>query len=267
MLLRLLLDSSAITEAVQIVQSHLLKGQSPTYGPVTERLVEYGIARLCVEYGKHKGQIVEPLAFLSIMRWLQTQNYLNLQANLRLRLGHESARGSALEEVGILYLLRALRGGVCFSSVFDFQCTPSWANEMAHIVAHLDNVDVDVDVIGEARKNLGLSVVQFAGNIDDIMDWIDKDTASAILVPSDQFGPDIMARCHSSPSNETVLLMGQFKSYTVGNKASLAAKTTAEALTSLHPNHWFTQAVCYLVSLLSSSKNLVAAVPPTSETH
>lgn len=43
---RLEIDSRAVTEAVKIVQSHLLKGRSPTYGPVTARLVEYGIARL-----------------------------------------------------------------------------------------------------------------------------------------------------------------------------------------------------------------------------
>jgi hypothetical protein len=61
-------------------------------------------------------------------------------------------------------------------------------------------------------------------------------------------------RCHSAPSKETILLMGQFKSYKVGKKASLGAEMTANALTSLHPNHWFKQSVCYLVSLLSSSR-------------
>ena len=76
-----MVDSNAVMEAVQIVQSHLLKGPSPTYGPVTARLVEYGIARL---REGHKGQIVEPLAFLSLMRWLQRKNKLNLEANLRL---------------------------------------------------------------------------------------------------------------------------------------------------------------------------------------
>jgi hypothetical protein len=101
------------------VQSHLLKGQSPTYGPVTARLVEYGIARL---REGHKGQIVEPLAFLSLMRWLQGQGHLNLEANLRSRLGNESERGSAFEEVGNLYLLRALRNPVRFSTVFNFRC-------------------------------------------------------------------------------------------------------------------------------------------------
>jgi hypothetical protein len=150
----------------------------------------------------------------------------------------------------MLYLLRALCDGASFSSVFNFRFTPPWADETAHVVAHLDNVDVDVDVLGGAPKNPGLCVVESADNIDDIIEWIDKDTASALLIPGVLFGPDVMLRCRSSPSNETILLMGKFKSYTTGNKASLATETTAEALTSLHPNHWFEQAVCYLVSFV-----------------
>jgi hypothetical protein len=238
------------------VQSHLLKEQSPTYGPVTDRLVEYGIARLC-EW--RKGQIIEPLAFLSLMKWLETEEPLGIQAKLRLRLGNEPARGGAFEEVVNLCLLRALRYPVPFSTVFDFRCTPPWANEVAHIVARLDNVDVDVDVLGRAPKNPGLSVVHYASCIEDIIDWIDRlDTASVLLVANPLFGPDVMARCHSSSSNTTVpprkvLLMGQLKSYTVGNNTSLGANTVAEAITSLHRDHWFKQAVCYIVSLLSSS--------------
>jgi hypothetical protein len=125
---------------------------------------------------------------------------------------------------------------------------------MGNIIACLDNVDVDIDILGEAPKNPGLSVVQSAKNIQEVIDWINNDAAPAILIPGDQFGPDVMARCHSSPSNETVFLMGRFKSYyTVGKIDALAAKTTVEALNSLHPNHWFKQAVCYLV-LPSSSR-------------
>jgi hypothetical protein len=239
-------------EAVRIVQSHMLMGQSPTYGTVRHQLVEYGIARLREE---HKGEIVEPLAFLSVMKWLEKEHKLNLQANLR-RLGNQSSRGSALEEVAFLYLLRALRHPVPFTTVFDFkpECTPPWADEKAHIVARRDKKDVPVDVLGGAPENPGLSVAHYASDIEDIIGWIDElDTASVLLIPSQLFGPDVMVRCRSSPSNRDVLLMGQLKSYTVGNNASVDAKMVAGALASLHPDHWFKQAVCYLGSLLSSS--------------
>jgi hypothetical protein len=97
-------------------------------------------------------------------------------------------------------------------------------------------------------------VAHYASNIEDIIDWIDElDTASVLLIPSQLFSPDVMARCRSSLSNRNVLLMGQLKFNMVGNNASLGANTVAGALTSLHPDHWFKKAVCYLVSLLSSS--------------
>jgi hypothetical protein len=225
------------------MQSHLLKGQSPTYGPVTARLVEYGIARL---REGHEGEIVEPLAFLSLKRWLEGEGHLNIEANLRLRLGNKSERGSAFEEVGNLYLLRTLRDPVRFSTVFNFRCTLSWADEMVQIIGRLDK---DVDVLGGAPENPGLGVVHYAPSIEDTIDWLDKpDNASALLIPSCLFGPDVMARCRLSSSNTTVLLMGQFKSYTTGDKESLDAETVAKALTSLHSDHLFEQAVCYLAS-------------------
>ena len=122
---------------------------------------------------------------------------------------------------------------------------------MAHIIARLDEKDVavPVDVLGGAPENPGLSVVHYASSIEDTIDWIDEpDAASALLIPSDLFGPDVMARYRLPSSNTTVLLMGQFRSYTAGN---LDAETVVKALASLHPDHWFEQAVCYLVSLLS----------------
>jgi hypothetical protein len=89
-------------------------------------------------------------------------------------------------------------------------------------------------------------VVDYASSIEETIDWLDKpDNASALLIPSHLFGPDVMARCRSTSSNRTVLLMGQFKSYTSGNKESLNAETVVKALTSLQPDHWFKQAVCF----------------------
>ena len=46
------------------------------FGPVTARLVKYRIARL---RDNRNGEIVEPLAFLSLMQWLHGQGHLNLE--------------------------------------------------------------------------------------------------------------------------------------------------------------------------------------------
>jgi hypothetical protein len=239
-------DSVALQEAAQIVQSHLTKGATPTFGPVTARLVEYGIACLRTD---HKGQIIEPLAFLSLVKWLQTLDHANLEANIRSRLASQASRGDAYEELVILYLLRALRYPIPLSTIFDFRNTPIWLNDKAQIVGRLDGIDVAVDVLGDAPQNPGLGVVHYAADIKEVIRWLETpDVAPAVLITTHLFGPDVMIRC-SSQNNSTVasrniLLMGQLKSYTDGNKNSLNAVTTSHALTSLNQDHWFKQEVC-----------------------
>ena len=227
------------------------------FGPVTAQLVEYGIAHLC---RGREGQIVEPLAFLSLMRWLQSQDHTNLKANIRLQLDSQSSRGTAYEELIILYLLRTLRYPVPFSTIFNFHGTPPiWVDEMAQIVGRLNRTDLAVDVLGEAPQNLGLPVVHYAANVEDVLDWIETSAvAPAVLITSHLFGPDVMVRCRSSPLKSTVasrniLLIGQFKLYMDGNKESLDMGTISHALTSLNQDHWFKQMVCELALLLSSA--------------
>ena len=234
------------------MQSHLTQGKSPTFGPVTARLVEYGLAHLRVE---HKGHIVEPLAFLSLMRWLLNQDDANLQTNLESRLAFQDSRGPAYEELIILYLLRTLRYPVPFSAIFNFYNPPVWANDMVQIVGCLDGNSIAVDVLGPAPQNPGLSVV-YAADIDDVIRWIQTTTtAPAVLVATHLFGPDVIIRCSSPSLNSTDeprinFLIGQLKSYTQGNKESLDAGTTSHALTSLHPDQWFKKAVSHLAPLL-----------------
>jgi len=204
-------------------------------------LVEYGIAHL---REGHTGQIVEPLAFLSLMRWLEKTGHLN--ANLRVGLADQPSRGYTYEQVGVLYLLRVLCHPEPLTTIFDFEPPSSWTDKKYQIVARLNNDHVPVDVLGTHSQNPGLCVVTYASSIKEIIDWIDGvGTASAVLIPSQSFGPDVMVRCRSSPINDpssrSLILMGQFKSYTVGNKESLDAKTVTKALSSLHSDHWFRQ--------------------------
>jgi hypothetical protein len=155
-----------------------------------------------------------------------------------------------------LYLLRMLRYPVPFSTIFDFHSTPVWENDMAHIVGRLDGNDVPVDVLGDAPQNPGLGVVHYAASVEEVIHWIETPAVvPAVLVTSHLFGPDVMIRCSSSPSDSTVtstvLLMGQFKSFTDGNKESLDAGTISHGLTSLNRDHWFKQTVSQLASSLS----------------
>jgi hypothetical protein len=234
---------NACRRTAEIVQSHLTLGETPTFGPVPDKVVEYGVARL---RDGHKGHIIEPLAFLSVMKWLETRD-LGLKSNLYLRLGSEGSRGDAFEELVMLYLLRILRHPIPLSTIFDFHgARPEWADEPAQVVGRLEGINVPVDVHGEATENPGLGVVQYAESIQSILDWIENpDTAPAILVPSHLFGPDFMMRCKLANSDITIIIMAQLKSYLEGNKESLDAETLAEALTSLHEDHYFK--VCKIV--------------------
>lgn len=199
--------------------------------------VEYGIARLRVD-NDHEGQIIEPLAFLSLLKWLKNQPGINQRNIIRDRLSSESSRGSAYEEVVILFLLRRMGDKVPFSHIFDFHGTPpSWANEEAQVVGHLSGKFVPVDVLGDRPRNPSLGGVQYAKDMDGIIKWFENRTSTAVLVPTTDFGPDVLVRC--GDVNGDVILMGQAKSYLHGNKNFLDAETMRKALESLHPDHWF----------------------------
>ncbi|KAF8341836.1 hypothetical protein F5887DRAFT_1062436 [Amanita rubescens] len=224
---RLRLNSIATQETVRIVRSHLIKGESPHYGPVTAKLVEYGIARL----------------------------------HIRLRAGDGNSRGYAFENAMVLYLLRGLGTPVFLNTIFHFhpESTPSWVDEKAQIqvVARLGGNYIPVNIMGEAPQNPGPCIVHYAETIDDVINWIETlDPAPAILISSNLFGPDVLLKVklwsESTAKPRIVIVMAQLKSYTRGNKATLDAQTLSKALTSLHPEHWFKQLV---------------PTPTTSETH
>ncbi|KAF8326242.1 hypothetical protein F5887DRAFT_1144981 [Amanita rubescens] len=244
---RLRLDSFATQEVVRIVQSHLIKGESPNYGPVTAKLVEYGIACLRED---HDGQIVEPLAFLSAIQWFEAHDITKLSADIRLRAGDGNSRGYAFENAMVLYLLRGLGTPVFLNTIFHFvpKFTPSWADEKAQIqvVARLGGDYIPVNIMGEAPQNPGLCIVHYAETINDVINWIETlDPAPAILISSNLFGPDVLLKVklwsESTANPRIVIVMAQLKSYTRGNKATLDAQTLSKALTSLHPLHWFKQ--------------------------
>ncbi|KAF8512374.1 hypothetical protein BU17DRAFT_69263 [Hysterangium stoloniferum] len=227
-----------IQEVAAIVQSHLTKGSTPTFGPLTQKLVEYGIAHLRKNHENHHGEIMEPLAFLSIVKWLETQKDLCLEANLRRQLVYQHSRGYGFEELVILYLLRTFCHSTPLSSIFSFHgIAPVWADEKIRIVARLNGKEVRVDVLGNSPMNPALGVVDYAETIEEIIGWIEgSPTASTVLVTCHLFGPDMLIRGQNG-----IFFMCQAKSYLRGNQNELSADTIVRALHSLNPTHWFKQ--------------------------
>jgi hypothetical protein len=242
-------DPSALENAAMIVQSHLTRSAAPTLGLVTVRLVEYGIARL---RDKHHGQIIEPLAFVSLMKWLETQERDNILSNIRKRSGFQDSRAVAYEELVVLYLLRTMRYPIPLSTIFNFHGTaPVWADAFAQIVGRREGIDVPVDVLGGAPENPGLSAVHFTANPEEITHWVESpDTAPPILLATHLFSTDIMVRLKvywpmlPKPAIE-VLALAQCKSYTSGNIETLDAETLTKAVNSLNDDHWLKRMKVY----------------------
>jgi len=232
-------DEKALNEAALLVQSHLTRKQPPSFGPVAVEMVEYGIARLRDD--DHKGEIIEPLAFMSLLRWLENKELNNVLTKLRNKLAFQESRGVAYEELVVLYLLRRLRYPVPLSAIFNFHGTaPLWANVPVQIVGRLDGVIVPVDILGESPRNPRLGGVCVAANVEDVINWFVKPrTASPILLAPDLFGPDVIARVSTETMSKEIIVMGQAKSYTIGNNENLSAAVTSGALNSLDEDHWF----------------------------
>ena len=237
-------DPSDVREVAAIVQSHLIKKSTPTFGPLGHRHVEYGIAHL---RNDHQGEIIEPLAFLSIVRWLETQKDLCLENNLRHPLADTDYRGHAFEGLVILFLLRTFCRPTVLSSVFKFHGTvPKWADMMAQIAGCIKGEEVPVNVLEIPPRYPSLGVVYYADTIEDIIRWFKESPALSVLVPTHLFGPDIIIKCFGG-----LHLLGQVKPCLEGNINEINATTTADAINSLNPTKWFTTVVCRPGSLLS----------------
>jgi hypothetical protein len=203
-------DLSDIHDVAGLVQSHLTKGSTPTFGPLPHKHVEYGIAHL---RNDHRGEIVEPLVFVSIVTWLETQKDLCVETNLRHILAIQPFRGYAFEELVILFLLRTFSRPTALNSVFNFHGTvPEWADSETHLVGRLEDREVPVSVLDFPPRYPSLGVVYFADSIEDIIRWLKKSPAPSALVPNNLFGPDMIIKCHG------LLLMGQAKSFLNGKK-------------------------------------------------
>ena len=241
----LFVDQKTLDEVKAVVQSHIT-GNRPIFGPVNAKAVEYGIARFRED--DLKGHIVEPLAFLSLVTWLENSLHMDINTMIRSPLAYSSLRGSAFEELIILHLFRSFCRPVPLDAIFEFHgTTPSWRAGLAQIVGRVDGKYVPVRILSDDTwLNPKLAVVHYAENIKEVLDWLEvsgSPSAPAVLIPGNLSGPDIMAWVEIN--GRRVLLMGQMKSYLAGNVHSLDSETMVKAFQSLHPDHWFKSSVCF----------------------
>ena len=219
-----------------IVHSHSTKKEAPSYGPVSQRVVEYGIARLREDF---MGEIDEPLALFSLLRWFETQEGFQLANGLKQRLGDQEQRGLAFEELVILYITKIFRNPVRLDQVFEFHSSPpTWASEPAQLVHRVGtNKFEPVDLDSQSPHTPATGVTCYAEKAKDVICWL-TESRLGWCCPSNSFGPDLLMWLRFS-SGEVRLVMIQNKSYFSGNVDSLKANVVADALDSLTPGHWF----------------------------
>jgi hypothetical protein len=223
-----------------IVHSHMTKRGIPTYGPVTDRLVEYGVAQLRQDF---KGKISEPLALVSLVRWFQKQKGFGLENGIRVRLADPDSRGFAFEELMVVYITKKFRHPARLDEVFEFYGTPpAWASQSVQLVHRVGQNNFEpVDLDTQQPVTPGTGVAHYASNVSEVIQWLTESTLGWCL-PGILFGPDLMGWM-SSNSGDPLLVLFQDKSFLYGNKDSVEAKTAAKALRSLTSSNWFKQAV------------------------
>ncbi|KAK2462809.1 hypothetical protein APHAL10511_005200 [Amanita phalloides] len=165
-------DPNTLEEIRNIVQSHI-NGRKVTYGPVSTKAVEYGIAQLREDEKRgYEGHIVEPLPFLSLLFWLEKYHH-SLDTRIRHQEADGSSRGDAFEELIILHLLRSLCIPTPLNGIFDFHGEePVWSSQKAQLVGRVENTHVPISIPTRQALNPKISVAHCAEQIEDIVKWL-----------------------------------------------------------------------------------------------
>ena len=131
---------------------YILKGKTPSWPDRWQSLVQHGLAQFADEAEKHDlktnpppAQIKEPLALVSITRYLESHEY-SIDDHVRdvwRRALDDSGKGLGFENAVILAITRLLRDGkTTLQDVFRFYGEiPSWAHSTAQIVAQISAGD------------------------------------------------------------------------------------------------------------------------------
>lgn len=201
-----------------------------------EPLVEYGLAR----FVNKQAVIEEPLALVSIMRYLEKQG-LTVGGNIWSRF--QADKGTAFEELVLLAVTKLLQDGMRLNDVFQFHSsTPDWAYRTAQVVARNSGGSFErFDIISGQPWSPPHGIAFHAKRRKDVKQWLESGQNGWCL-PGTFMGPDLMVRLRLSDT-KVVLLAIQAKCHFTGNKETVAANVTADAIQSLIPHNFFASQV------------------------
>jgi hypothetical protein len=223
--------------------SFVTRGEYPMWYYKHAQLVEYGLAR----FTDDKVTIEEPLALVSIMRFFDACDK-TLEDNIERRL--QDNKGTAFEEVILVAITKLLQNKRKLNDIFEFHGEdPAWASRTAQIVARTRSRDFHpFDLVTGQPVRPSTGVAFCAQNPEDVRQWVTGEREAGWCVPGELMGPDIMTWLQLD-DGKLLLLAIQVKCYLSGNRDTVTAEVTKDAILSLVPARFFASVVCWQPSI------------------
>ena len=214
------------------------RGVYPIWYGEHEELVEYGLAR----FKSNSMTIEEPLALVGIIRFFDSHD-ITIQGNILRRL--QDNKGEAFEEFTLLAITNLLQGTRTLGDTFEFYGgNPTWAHCKGQVVAQAAPGEFrPFDIVTHAPTILSTGVAFCAKTPKDLKAWITGDHQAGWCVPGEDMGPDIMTWVQLEDGRRLLLIV-QVKCHLSGNKSTVTAETSADAIQSLVPARFFASSVC-----------------------
>ncbi|TCD60236.1 hypothetical protein EIP91_010518 [Steccherinum ochraceum] len=175
-----------------------------------------GTALACF-LGGDFGRVDEPLALLSLRRFLEERSILYFASHLADRMRDKAGRWQAFEDTIALYLGYALASGLRLDLIFDFAGNkPSWASDTGHLVACVKGATADSEstfVPFPAQDDIPHPQLALrSGSMAATQSWFDDPGGRAFLFPDSNFGPDCVALVRLE-SGKLAFFLLQMKNY------------------------------------------------------
>jgi len=177
------------------------------------------------------------LALVSLMRFFDARD-ITIEGRIRAHL--QDDQGTAFEEFVLIAMTKLLQNGRALKDIFEFYGRdPDWARCKAQVVSQrVPNDFRPFDNITHEPTIPSAGVAFCAKTPEDVKEWITGNHQAGWCVPGPRMGPDIMTWLQLDDGRH-LLLVVQVKCYLSGNRYTIPAEVTADAIRSLVPARFF----------------------------
>jgi hypothetical protein len=231
-------ESGLLEDLSKSIYDFMVRSVFPMCWKDRKILVEAGLGRFVVETPTETGIIIaEPLAIISIMRYLESKG----KAHISNALGTlQDNQGVGFEPAVLLGMTKLLQNRKPLREIVNFkELSPEWANCTAQLVRRSSTGFQNFDWNGSLPTT---DLTHYAESIEEVKAWLESGT-TAWCFPGKLIGPDIMARVMLS-NRCLVLLAIQVKGHLSSNTNTVTADTATKAIRSLDPKNWYSSLVC-----------------------